>query len=167
MRINCLLVGHVFEWIAMGENKLILSQEVKEDGPKSSEWSYSSRRILITAVFMRTTTINHHKDRPLRETPDTRLFCQWIHKTAKRTTQDYKLLDFNTTSKMTNPSVVGNARRKTQKQEVICHFWCASWLTIYTDSFLSSTGVFTIEAVSVCADITVCAEDDCAMSHIF
>lgn len=29
------------------------------------------------------------------------------------------------------------------------------------------SAVFRIEAASVCADITVCAEDDCAMSHRF
>lgn len=40
-------------------------------------------------------------------------------------------------------------------------------MTIYTDSFLSSTGVFTMEKMSVYDDITVCVDDDCAMSHIF
>lgn len=43
---------------------------------------------------------------------------QWIHKTAGTTTQDYYCWIFNT-SEMTNHFVVGNAKRKTQKQEVI------------------------------------------------
>lgn len=40
-------------------------------------------------------------------------------------------------------------------------------MTIYTDFILSNTSVFTIGVISVCDDITVCADDDCAMSHIF
>lgn len=40
-------------------------------------------------------------------------------------------------------------------------------MTIYTGSFLSGTGVITVEVGSAFADITLCAEDDCSMSHTF
>lgn len=52
----------------------------------------------------------------------------WINETVKKATQDYKLLDFNMKSKVTNASVVDGAIRKTQQQEVVWHFCRASWL---------------------------------------
>lgn len=91
-----------------------------------------------------------------------------IHKTAETMMQDNTLLDFTMMSKMTDDSVVGSAiRRKTRSH--LASFLCIMTvlMTIYTDYFLSSTGVFTTEVVSACADITACAEDDCATCHTF
>lgn len=94
----------------------------------------------------------------------------WINETVKKATQDYKLLDFNMKSKVTNASVVNGAVRKTQQQQVVWHFRSCIMtvlMTIYTGSFLSGTGVITVEVGSAFADITLCAEDDCSMSHTF
>lgn len=74
----------------------------------------SPTRISVTAVFMRTIGTN------------TSLQRNTEHATAsgfiKQTTQDYRLSDFNI-GHTTDPSVVGDSIRKTDKQEVVLQFF--------------------------------------------
>lgn len=175
MRINCLW-GVIF-WMANHQrSKPNLSQGVRDHGPKSStnlnrmeaSQFYLPRGILVAAVFMRTTTILH-KTVPSQKHLTCDCFASGFIKQALPSMQDYKLLDFNTAPNLPTPCCRRCHQEKNRNKNHLAFSMCimSVLMAIYTDSFLSSTGIFTIEAVSVCVDITVCAENDWAMSHIF
>lgn len=160
-------------WMANHQrNKVTLSQ-VSDHGPKIQYKSepHARKSVLFTKrdsgiSCFHEDNRHHHKDLPPYKNRwhVTVVPVDSENKPRFPSIQDYKLLDFNTTPKFTNPLFSVDAVSKTQKQGYLAFWTCIMTvlMTIYTDSVLSNTGVFTIEVVSVCVDITVCAESDWA-----
>lgn len=139
---------------------------IYDDGPKSN-----TRRVIRLTERDFDNSCFHEddheqqKDCPFEEPSDT-LFVWGFIKQRKgrcRTTNCW------TNCRLKWPTLCCQWCRKKNKNKKslgFCFLLCIMtiWMTIYT---FSSTGVFTIEAVSVCADITVlCRGWLCCESHI-